>query len=226
MWVGMGVIWREPQLGKGMGWGPTSPPPKRKSERRGPAASHRATWVSRVPRGRRRGGPTVAPPRTGVKKAGGAAAGRAGTGPASSRPRLGERPPPPGQGKGREEGGRARRPDAGASPAAPRGAGAAGSRLPACSSAGSFSPFRTRGSSPRAWHPRGASSPRSRRVAPTASRPAAPLLAQPTPFQPAARGAPCSQRGPVSLSSTPLQVHLSHACLPSLRNTPAHEPGF
>lgn len=53
---------------------------------------------------------------------------RAGSGPASSRPRLRARdppPPPPGHGKERE-GRRARRPDAGFSPASPGGTGTLG----------------------------------------------------------------------------------------------------
>lgn len=141
------------------------------------------------PRGRRRGGPTVAPPGTGVKRTGGAAAVRAGTGPASSRPRLPARSPPPGarKGKGRE-GGRGGRTLGFPQPPGEEPA-LSGSRFSAFSSAGSSSSLPGAQLLPpphRAWHPRGASSPRACRVAPTTSPPAARGLTQPIPSQLAA----------------------------------------
>lgn len=109
--------------------GPTGAPPKSERTNRGPPPSLRAprdTWVPAwAPGGG--AGPAAAPPRAGVKRPGGAAAARAGTRPVPSGPRLRARSPSPRHGKERE--GRARRPDAGVSPASPRRTGTLGSRL-------------------------------------------------------------------------------------------------
>lgn len=151
-------------------------------------------------------GPAVAPPGAGVKRAGGAGAARAGTGPASSRPRPLARSPPPRarEGKGREGGRGGRRlgfPQPPGEELALWGPDSQPLEL-----RGSLPPhFRTRSSSPLplAWHPRGASSPQSCRVAPTTSPPAAGLLAQPTAFHPRCGGFAAPSRPPF-ISPPPL----------------------
>lgn len=165
-------------------------------------------------------GPGAAPPRAGVKRPGGAAAARAGTRPAPSGPRLRARYPSPGHGKERE--GRARRPDAGVSPASPRLTGTLGSRL--CQLCGVLlPPFREgRLLPPRVaptWGsltPTQFSHPDLAGSHPPTSPPRARLLTQPTSSPPAAWGARCSQHGTVYGALHPLRPPLSHACLPSL----------
>lgn len=204
--------------------GPTGAPPKSERTNRGPPPSLRAprdTWVPAwAPGGG--AGPAAAPPRAGVKRPGGAAAARAGTRPVPSGPRLRARSPSPRHGKERE--GRARRPDAGVSPASPRRTGTLGSRLCQLSGVLLPPPSGRAGSSLRAWHPRGAPSPRPSQFShpdlaeshPPTSPPRARLLTQPTSSPPAAWGARCSQHGTVYGALRPLRSPLSHACLPSL----------
>lgn len=84
------------------------------------------------------------------------------------------------------------------------------------------------GSTLRAWHPRGAPSPRPSRFShpdlaeshPPTSPPRARVLTQPTSSPPAAWGARCSRHGAIYVSLHPLPAPLSPACLPLSKPLP------
>lgn len=205
----MGGIWLEPQLSKGMGWGPASPPPTRESERLGAAPRRRAPgdpWVPAwAPTGRAHGRPA-----RNWGEEGGRRGGRREGGDRTCliSPQAPRGPHPRGTGGGREEGGRARRPDAGVSPASRGGTGTMGSRLSACSCGVPPTPLRDAQLLPP-------------RVAPTRDFRAPTLWIAPprrspcgwTPHSARSTGlaAPSST---VSLSLTPSPARLSHACAP------------
>lgn len=226
---GMGVIWLEPQLGKGMGRGPTSPPPTRESERRGAAPSRRATWDPRVPAWAPTGRAHGSPARNWGEEGGRRRRRReGGDRTCLISPQAPRAPHPRGTGrKGKREGGRGGRtrgfPQPRGEELTLRGLDSQPLALwgppppPA---------FRTRSSSPRAWHPRGTSSPRLCGSHPPTSPPAARLRTQPTPFQPAAWGLAAPGRHRFSPLHPPPQARLSHAGLPSLGNPPSHDPVF
>lgn len=167
-----------------------------------------------------------------MKRAGVAAVARAGTGPASSGPRLSARspprnPPPPTPRHKKEREGRARQPDAGVSPASQRGTRSLGSRLSA--ELRGVLLFLPEAQAPPP-HPRVAPtwgfsnpyklglSPGSRRVAFTQLSPYYDSSLSPLPSsQRREGGGPrCSQHDTIRRSSTPFQVHLSHAYSPVL----------
>lgn len=214
---GMGVIWLEPQLGKRMGWGPTSPAPTREGERRGTTPSRRATWDPWVP--------AWAP------------TGRAHGSPARNWGEEG------GRRRRRPEGGDRTcliSPQAPRAIPTPRGMGRKGKRAGGGGRGGRTLGFpQPRGEELTLW---GLDSqrlalwgpPRSGRAAPPPARgthvgpphpyrvdrtyhlsPCAPLLAQPAPFQPAARG--CSLRPRARL-------FLLHPSPPSAFPTPVSPP--
>lgn len=137
---------------------PESSRPKRERET-GRSPRLQAKRDSWVPRGRRRGGPGRRPAR-GWGEEGWRRSREGGDGTCLVSPQAPRAiPAPPGHGKERE-GRRARRPDAGVSPASPKRNWSFGVQTTGVQLCGDFlAPSGYAGSSPRAWHPRGVFSP-------------------------------------------------------------------